>query len=32
MDADYLATRSAFGDLAILGRTIGQALRRPSRR
>jgi Sugar transferases involved in lipopolysaccharide synthesis len=28
MDAEYLRTRSVCGDLAILGRTIGQVLRR----
>jgi lipopolysaccharide/colanic/teichoic acid biosynthesis glycosyltransferase len=32
MDAEYLATRSTRGDVAILGRTIGQVLRRISRR
>jgi lipopolysaccharide/colanic/teichoic acid biosynthesis glycosyltransferase len=32
MDADYLRTRSARGDFAILGRTIGQVLPRTTRR
>ena len=32
MDAEYLRTRSTRGDLAILGRTIGQVLRRTARR
>ena len=32
MDADYLRTRSTRGDLAILGRTIGQVLGRTTRR
>jgi lipopolysaccharide/colanic/teichoic acid biosynthesis glycosyltransferase len=32
MDAEYLRTRSTRGDLAILGRTIGQVLGRTSRR
>jgi len=32
MDAEYLRTRSARGDLAILGRTIGQVLTRTTRR
>jgi lipopolysaccharide/colanic/teichoic acid biosynthesis glycosyltransferase len=32
MDADYLRTRSWRGDLALLGRTIGQVLGRSSRR
>jgi lipopolysaccharide/colanic/teichoic acid biosynthesis glycosyltransferase len=31
MDAEYLQTRSVRGDLAILGRTIGQVLRRSTR-
>jgi lipopolysaccharide/colanic/teichoic acid biosynthesis glycosyltransferase len=31
MDADYLASRSLRGDLAILGRTIGQVLPRTTR-
>ena len=32
MDAEYLRTRSTRGDLAILGRTIGQVLRGTTRR
>ena len=32
MDAEYLRTRSTRGDLAILGRTIGQVLGRTARR
>lgn len=32
MDAEYLRTRSIWGDLAILGRTIGQVLPRTGRR
>src|SRR4051794_4009415 len=32
MDAEYLRSRSTRGDLAILGRTIGQVLRRVTRR
>lgn len=31
MDADYLATRSFTGDLRLIGRTIGQVLRRTTR-
>jgi lipopolysaccharide/colanic/teichoic acid biosynthesis glycosyltransferase len=31
MDAEYLATRSPRADLAVLGMTIGQVLRRTGR-